>query len=132
MKLFTDVAPLEKGIDAAWMRNQVISNNIANVDNPGFKSSKVEFESVFKAALSGRGIDAKKTRDGHRSFGSGAENVSASVVQNSNTTMRHDGNNVDIDYESAELAKNTIYYNTLVQKISSEFRRLSMAINEGK
>ena len=56
----------------------------------------------------------------------------ATVVPNDETTVRMDGNNVDIDYENAELAKNTIYYNTLVEQISSELRRLDIAINEGK
>ena len=61
------------------------------------------------------------------------DSVSPEIVQSSDgTTMRLDGNNVDIDAENAELAKNEIYYNTLVEKINSEFSRLKMAINEGK
>ena len=43
-----------------------------------------------------------------------------------------DGNNVNIDAESAKLAKNQIFYNTLAQQLSSELRKLNMAINGGK
>ena len=46
------------------------------------------------------------------------------IITDNSTSMRMDGNNVDIDTESSELAKNTIYYYTLIQKISSEFTRL--------
>jgi len=131
-KMFNAVNLLEKGLDASWLRNQVITNNIANVDTPGFKNSRVAFESLFKSALEQGGFALKRTREKHLHFNDTVDGISAKTVQNNGTTMRMDGNNVDIDYESAELAKNTIYYNTLVQKISSEFRKLDMAINEGR
>ena len=131
-KLFGDLKYLEKGLDAAWTRNQVISNNIANVDTPNFKSSKVEFESVFKSALENEGFTAKRTREKHMDFSDDIDSVSPVIEQNDSTTMRADGNNVDIDYENAELAKNTIYYNTLIEKMNSEFSRLKLAITEGK
>lgn len=131
-KIFDGTKYLEKGLDAAWTRNQVISNNIANVDTPGFKTSKVEFESVFKTALEGEGFIAKRTRDKHIAFDSDISSVTPRIIQDTGTTMRMDGNNVDIDYENAELAKNQIYYSTLIEKMSSEFSRLKMAINEGK
>ncbi|MHB1313916.1 MAG: flagellar basal body rod protein FlgB [Christensenellales bacterium] len=131
-KIFNDINFLEKGLDAAWMRNQVISNNIANVDTPNFKSSKVEFESIMKSALETEGFAAKCKRSKHISLHSQVDDVSPVIIKNSNTTMRTDGNNVDIDYENTELAKNTIYYEILIEKVSSEFSRLKMAINEGK
>lgn len=131
-QIFNDVKILEQGLDASWLRNQVINNNIANVDTPGFKSSKVEFESIFKRALSRQSSTLKKTREGHIDMSSMPSNLSSMVVENNGTSIRMDGNNVDIDYESAELARNQIYYNTLVQQMSSEMRKLSLAINGGK
>ena len=38
---------LEKALDAAWLRNETISNNIANVNTPGFKKSNVKFEEAY-------------------------------------------------------------------------------------
>ena len=46
--------------------------------------------------------------------------------------MRVDENNVDMDTEMANLAKNTIMYNALIQKISGDLRRIKNAINEGR
>ena len=132
-RIFNSTAYLEKGLDASWQRNQVISNNIANVDTPDFKRSEVEFESIFKSALGNGTFQAKRTREGHMYTGTPDLNdVSPLIIQDSATSERMDGNNVDMDYESAELAKNTLYYYTLIQKISSEFTRLKMAIREGK
>jgi flagellar basal-body rod protein FlgB len=131
-RIFDSTKYLEKGLDASWTRNQVISNNIANNDTPNFKASSVEFESVFKAALENEGFTAKRTRDKHIAFGDDITSAAPRIVTDTGTTMRMDGNNVDIDHENAELAKNTIYYDTLVEKLSSEFSRLRMAINEGK
>jgi len=130
--LFGNVDLMAKGLDASWLKTQVINNNIANIDTPGFKGSKVNFESVFRSALSEGEFSTKKTRGKHMDFSGALDDMGSMVSQNVNTTMRRDGNNVDIDFESAELAKNQIYYNTLVQQVSSELRRLSMAINEGR
>ena len=129
--IFRSTLPLEKGLDASWLRNQVITNNIANVETPNFKASSVEFESVFRAALKNEGIALKSSR-GFEKASRRLEDVSPRVTKNRNTSMRMDGNNVDIDAENALLAKNTIYYNTLVQKLNTEYRKLRMAINEGR
>lgn len=125
--LFSNVNLLEKGLDASWLKNQVIANNIANVDTPNFKSSSVAFEDAFQAALEDDGFSAKKTRDGHIDFES--QSIEAAVQTNTDTSAGLDGNNVDIDYENAELAKNSILYNTLIEQVSSEFRKLDSAIN---
>jgi len=129
--LFDKVNLLQKGLDASWTRNDVIMNNIANVDTPGFKSSSVSFEEEMKRALAsdGQGFTAKVTRPEHYQFASSrAVDIRPSIVQNG-SQYRQDGNNVDIDYENVELAKNTIWYDTLIEKVSSEFRKLKTLIN---
>ena len=44
--------------------------------------------------------------------------------------LRHDNNNVSIDREMAELAKNTLLHNGMVQILSKEFQMLGTAISE--
>jgi len=130
--LFDRVNLLQKGLDASWTRNEVIMNNIANVDTPGFKSSSVSFEEEMKQALKseGHGFTAKVTRPEHYKFSSNiSADIRPSIVKNADTNYRHDENNVDIDYENTELAKNTIWYDTLIEKVSSEFRKLKTLIN---
>jgi len=131
--LFGNVNLLQRGLDASWTRNEVITNNIANVDTANFKSSSVEFETAMKQALeadSGDGFTAKTTRPEHYDFSGGsAETVTPTVAENTDTSYRSDGNNVDIDYENTELAKNTLWYNALTEQVSSEFAKLKTVIN---
>ncbi len=129
--MFGTLNLIQKGLDASWMRGEVINNNIANVDTPNFKRSAVAFEEHFKAAMAGGddGFHAKITREKHMDFGSGRRgSIDAEVVQDNTTTMRMDGNNVDIDKEMTDLARNTIYYQTLSRKASGEINQLRTAI----
>lgn len=131
-KLFSKTQVLEKALDAAWLRNEVISHNIANADTPGYKKYQVVFEDELKAAMSNN-IKGKKTRSKHLDIGaSSIDNVTPRIVPTGNTKMRVDENNVDMDTEMANLAKNTIMYNALIQKISGDLRRIKNAINEGR
>ena len=42
---------LSRGLEAANMRHEVISNNIANVNTPNFKRSAVNFEDLLAKEL---------------------------------------------------------------------------------
>jgi len=131
--MFKSVNLLQKGLSASWTRNAVIRNNIANVETPGFKASDVEFESLLARALTGSGFQGKKTRERHIDIGSGytdLNSVTPMIVKRDDTSMRFDENNVDIESENVKMAQNSLYYNTLVEKMNSELRRLSLAINE--
>ena len=131
--LFKPVDLLQKGLSASWTRNAVIRNNIANVETPNFKSSDVEFETLMASALQGTGFKGARTHPGHREIGSGSlDTVSARIIQRKGTSMRMDGNNVDIEAENVKLAQNSLYYNALIEKMNSELRRLRLAITEGK
>lgn len=48
------------------------------------------------------------------------------------TRSRLDGNNVDIDIEMGNLAKNTIQYHVLAQRISDHFNKLKTVIRDGR
>lgn len=130
--LFSSVNFLEKGLNATWLRNEVIGNNIANEDTPGFKASDVAFESLMSEAL-GRGdgrLGMETSDERHISGRAGsADNVEAAVVTDRTTSAGLDENNVDIESEMAALAKNTIEYFAMVSKINSEFRKLDSAIH---
>ena len=131
--LFKPVDLLQRGLSAAWTRNAVIRNNIANVETPGFKASDVEFETLLAGAIEGSRFKGTKTHPRHIDIGtSDLSSVHPLVVERDYTSMRMDENNVDIEDENVKLAQNSLYYNTLMEKMNSELRRLRMAINEGR
>ena len=131
--IFKPMDIMQKGLAASWMRNAVIRNNIANVETPGFKASEVEFESVFARAVQEGGFVGKRTHTKHLEFGSGDLNsIIPRVYQQRGLSMRMDGNNVDIESENVRLAQNSLQYNTIMEKLNSEIRRLRLAITEGR
>ncbi|MDR2664740.1 MAG: flagellar basal body rod protein FlgB [Oscillospiraceae bacterium] len=138
-KLFKPVDILQKGLSAAWQRNTVIRNNIANAETPDFKASDVRFESLFAGAVQSAqetgGFVGRKTNRRHIDIGTGAirpEDVEPTVVKTDDTSMRMDGNNVDIESENVKLAQNSLMYSTVLAKLNSELTRIKMAVNEGK
>ncbi|HHU22258.1 MAG TPA: flagellar basal body rod protein FlgB [Clostridiales bacterium] len=130
--LFTSVNLLGKGMEASWLRNEVISNNIANVDTVGFKASSVQFEEIMASAL-GDGdskMDMSVTHEKHISKKPlSIDDVEPVVVKDESSSVRYDENSVNIESEMVALAKNSIHYYSMVSKINSEFRKLDMAIN---
>jgi len=152
-RLLNQVNILEKGLDASWLKNDVIAGNIANADTPGYKSRSVDFESVFADALADAKTSASSSAQ-YRSFldevpdqpasspepagrssrlsGLAAGDLDVSVSTNEDTTLRMDRNNVDIDYEMTELAKNAVMYDTMSYAAAKELGRLKLIINEGK
>jgi|LSQX01.1.fsa_nt_gb flagellar basal-body rod protein FlgB len=120
---------LEKGLDASWLRNEVISNNISNEDTPGFKASYVSFEERLQKYLNNTQFVGRVTRGKHIPIGSSILNdLNPQIISRKNTNMRMDENNVDIEKEMNDLAKNTIYYYTLTSKINGDLSRIKNAI----
>ena len=116
---FNYINVLEKATDASWTRNSVISNNIANVDTPGYKRKDIQFEQYLLNAV-----------NGGSSLDDNIAKVNLDTLTGTTYTeygmldYRLDGNNVDIDTENVELAKNQIKYYTMLDSISQEFTRL--------
>jgi len=128
--LFGSVDLLKKGVETSWLRSDVISNNIANADTVGFKTSEVQFEDLFAQSLQGNSQGLAVTDPRHISAGaSGAGEVEPVVTTDESDSLRYDGNNVDVEHEMAEMAKNTIEYYALVGKMNSEFKKLNTAID---
>mgnify|MGYP005835600317 CR=1 FL=1 len=125
---------LEKTLDASWLRNETISNNIANVDTPAYKRKSVEFEDMLSKALDKDSIKGKRTDNRHIPIGaSDVDEVQIKVNEDKSTlNYRIDGNNVDIEHEMALMAKNTIQYNTITQKLNGSFKSIKSVIHEGR
>lgn len=123
---------LQKGLDTAMLRHKVIANNVANINTPNFKRSAVSFESELRKALEGHGsIKARRIHPDHLKFkeevGVDFGKVTPKTIRENDTIYRNDGNNVDINAEIANLAKNTILYEstfTLVNKRISSLKQL--------
>ncbi|MCL7746461.1 flagellar basal body rod protein FlgB [Halalkalibacter alkaliphilus] len=120
---------LERGLAGAQVRQNAISQNIANVDTPNYKAKQVSFKHTLNDAMNHSALKANRTNDHHYEF-SRAKN-SVAIETNRSTMYNHNGNNVDIDLEMAELAKNQIYYNALIDRLNGRFTSLQTVIRGG-
>lgn len=119
-----DIFLLQKSLDAVWLRQRVISNNIANAETPGYKSKSVRFEELL-ADLVGKGsVDSEK-------FIAAVEKLEPRIIENRATSTGEDGNNVDLDKENIELARAQLQYEYLVTSLNSQLNRMKYAINGG-
>lgn len=124
--IYNYINVLDKAADAANSRNEIISNNIANVDTPNYKRKDVSFQSYLEQALiGGNPLDERISEiNTHLSDFGGLIYTDSSTL-----SYRLDGNNVDIDTESAMLAENQIRYNALVEQIGQEFARYKTVLS---
>ena len=130
-----DTNLLEKALDAASLRQQVISNNIANVNTQGYDAQRVVFESHLKEVMAleqdGDSIDniANTCVDAefrlNSSGGYNAETLHATVESQCGP--------LDVNQEMSNLAKNQIMYNALAGKISGIYGTMKYVIdNSGR
>lgn len=129
MNLFSGtIETLEKSLDYSTAKNRAIANNIANVDTPDYKSTNITFKNVLDNTLNGS-LQTKRTHPQHFTFNQ--MNQPYITKQNRNTMYNHNGNNVDIDQEMAELAKNQLYYQAVVDRLNGKFSSIQTVIRGG-
>jgi flagellar basal-body rod protein FlgB len=131
MDLFSGtINTLQQSLNYASVKNQTIASNISNVDTPNYKAKDVVFKDLLQQEIASS-ITAKRTHPRHLPFGQD-QRLSYEIAQRNNTTYNHNGNNVDIDKEMAELAQNQIYYQSLVDRINGKFNSLQTVIRGGR
>lgn len=119
---------IKNGLDASAARQKTISSNIANVNTPGYKANKVQFEQELRKALDKSGASMVRTHDNHLG-GTMAFSVKPEIVSTEGYSMDESGNNVDIDREMVDLAANEIYYSALIEQMNRKLSSMSYVIN---
>jgi flagellar basal-body rod protein FlgB len=118
----TTFKTLDLALGAAGKRQEVLANNIANVNTPGYKRLDVDFDGVLAQA-----VDQARAGDS-----SALDALRPGVSNDRSVAVRADGSSVDIDQEMAHLAENNIRYNALVQLAQKRLEGLKYAISEGR
>ena len=123
---------LTRALDYSSTRETVLSNNIANINTPGYKRKDASFADVLAESEGGAAADISHLRArGRQLFGQDGQNGSVEVIQSGGGAMRLDGNNIDMDSEMSSLAQNQVYYQALTQLTSSQFSGLKYVISGG-
>ena len=122
---FDYINVVDRALDASYLRETVIANNIANVDTPYYKRKDVNFQDVLDDAIDSakyktidQAVTSINTDDLNPIEYTDAENFS----------YRIERNNVDIDTENAELASEQLRYQALIQSANLDFSRFRSVI----
>lgn len=143
----------QASLDSLWLKTQVIANNLANSDTPGFKASSVSFEQVLTdktRKLKSNGNPTNPSNPGNvqnvtqpgtiaasnqlyeQTTGAGASRFRSTVVQEEGTSVRVDGNNVQLEKEQTELWKTYAQYSYLLDRVSGHYSSINTAINNSR
>ncbi|MGY4686461.1 flagellar basal body rod protein FlgB [Petrotoga sp. DB-2] len=120
-------------MDALSLRQNVISQNIANYETTGYKRKYVDFENELQKALSeDSALTLKVNRDQHINNTLSLGKIQPNIQIDDSKSLRDDGNNVDPDVELVRMTQNTLKYNTLSRLMTYAIQRYETAIRGGK
>jgi flagellar basal-body rod protein FlgB len=108
---------LERAISGASLRQSVLANNLANAETPGYRRMDVDFHDALAQAMG--------------SSDSATIEATNFTPKQDPQTMRADGNGVDIDTESASMAKNGLEYEALVSVAKARIQIIQSALGVG-
>lgn len=113
MSIFSDLTTtaVEWALTAQSERQRVHANNIANVNTPGFRSSRLHFEKNLAVALDAGDLDVARYQ-----------------ISAANTPQNINGNDVALEQETTSMMKSGIHYDALVQALNFKFSALRSAI----
>lgn len=103
-----DFKAMEASLKALNIKQQVITNNLANIDTPGYKTSEVSFEDMLNSEM------RKTSEDGTVDYA-----FKTTITHTEDTYFNTDGNNVDADKESLELYSTYLQSSYIIQKMNS-------------
>ncbi len=123
--VFNYINVLDKTADAAWIRQETLSNNIANATTPGYKRQDINFEGELLRALGNRRFEPMDTKVANLKIN---RLNPRTYTDYDGFSYRLDGNNVDIDTENVMLASNQVKYNAIMTGVNQEFANLKIAM----
>lgn len=117
MQLFdVSIVALEKAMAGASLRQELIANNLANVNTPGYRRVDVDFHAALAEALS------------HGASASQLDALAFAPQTDPTGATRLDGSNVDVDKEMASLSANALDYETLAATLRARLLMLQTVI----
>ncbi len=123
----------EIGILSQWLtgisrRQDAISNNIANIDTPGYQRQEVPFETQLQREIGTTGSQRATTDPRHITAGSRLRGALGIDPDQLLTSSRLDGNNVDIDQEMISLSDTQMRYQAASTALTRKIGILRTAI----
>ncbi|HET8764142.1 MAG TPA: flagellar basal body rod protein FlgB [Rhodanobacter sp.] len=120
---------------ALWQRRaDVLANNLANADTPGYLARDVDFRKALQAAsgMATGTLPLEAPDAGQIGSGSGTTPATAPLAYRVPSQPTMDGNTVDTQVEQADFAGNTVHYQASLSFITAQISMLRTAITGGQ
>jgi flagellar basal-body rod protein FlgB len=108
-------------LDGLALQQELIGNNLANIDTPGYQAQTADFQTTLRRALdAGENSPARMavTHAGHVQPDVRPDSVQ--TLLRTGGSRRADGNNVDVDVEMAQMGEAGIAYQAITQLVSKK------------
>jgi len=111
-------------------RTELLANNLANADTPGFKARDLDFRSALSAAgtTGTPAVALRATHAGHQGTAAAAAEPVGDLKYRVPMAPALDGNTVDAQLEQSAFAENAVRYQATLTFINSKLRALMTAI----
>jgi flagellar basal-body rod protein FlgB len=126
----TTIPVLQEVVSFAQARHTVLAGNIANLDVPGYQArdlSVEDFQARLKEAIAQRHEPAAGSPGEPGAPHAPQPAVTAGLSQ---SVLRHDLGNVDLETQVSEMVKNQMQHNLAMTILTNQFRLLQTAISE--
>ncbi|MEN6545010.1 MAG: flagellar basal body rod protein FlgB [Armatimonadia bacterium] len=118
------VSALSKALQGQALRQRTVANNLANVDTPGYRPQRVDFEAQLRHALASADSD-------NPASSAVIDAIRPQASTSSSPALRRDGNAVDLETEMVALAESSTHYNALIRLLSKKLQMLKSVATEG-
>ena len=108
---------LSRAMSKTAERQSLLVNNLANVNTPGFKRKDSDFNILLEDSMD--------------NFDQVVANRNSGAMRGERSSLREDGNNVDMEFEVMSIATTEARFNTLTELTSRYFSGLKNVIREG-
>ncbi len=108
---------LEGGIQLSWLQQQISTQNLANLETPGYKSKDLSFAAVLS-----------EYENGEKNANPDIGQINAQITTSDEVSTRADGNNVDAEAEYLALYKAYAQYSLLLDKVKGEFDKYNTVL----
>jgi flagellar basal-body rod protein FlgB len=118
-------------LDVRSRRGELIANNLANADTPGYQARDIDFRQAMALASGDKtaGVAIRTTQAGHIGGAASADAAgSPDLKYRTPLAPALDGNTVDAQIEQAAFAENAVRYQATLTFLNSKFRGLLTAI----
>lgn len=105
-------------------RTQLLSENIANADTPGYKARDIDFDQVLQNTRN-EAVKMNTTHSGHINLSQ--QEFSQDVQFREVEQSAADGNTVDLQKEKAAFAENSLRYQTTLNVLTRKITGLKTA-----